>query len=139
MRLQVCFQRNVHGRSRADVEAMAAAWDPVPPLFQQLDASALLSVGDKGAAQAGAAADGSAAPADAAAGSSSDDGGPPPPIPADDRPQPPGAAVPAVRGADATDGDAGGDDEDAVSPPVAKAGNRCSSIVTQKVSNKRLD
>ena len=48
MRPQVCFERNVHGRSRADIEAMATAWEPVPPLLQQLDASALLFPGNKG-------------------------------------------------------------------------------------------
>lgn len=28
---QVCFKRNIHGRSLADIQAMAKAWEAAPP------------------------------------------------------------------------------------------------------------
>jgi hypothetical protein len=40
--VQVCFKRNVHGRSREDVLAAAGEWEATPPVYPQLEASAWL-------------------------------------------------------------------------------------------------
>ncbi len=37
-----CHARNIHGRSLEDVQKAAAAWEPLPPVFTQLDVKALL-------------------------------------------------------------------------------------------------
>jgi hypothetical protein len=37
-----CYARNTHGRSLQEVVAAAAAWEPLPPLFAQLDVRSLL-------------------------------------------------------------------------------------------------
>jgi hypothetical protein len=54
-----CHARNIHGRSLEDVQKAAAAWEPLPPLFAQLDLKGLLreaAGGHSRAAGAGAAA-----------------------------------------------------------------------------------
>ena len=123
--LQVCFERNVHGRTRGDIEAMAAAWEPVPPLFQQLDASALLSGGGNEAAPASSTAADALSAAVDGAGDLVNEDGTPPPMPPDEQPTRSDVAH-SVAGSTATvDGNPSGEDEDAVSPPAVKAGSRC--------------
>ncbi len=36
-----CHRRNVHGRSLSDIQALAAKWEAVPPLYTQLDVASL--------------------------------------------------------------------------------------------------
>ena len=130
MLLQVCFARNVHGRTLDDIAAMAAAWEPVPPLFQQLDASGLLFGRDN--VDTGVSAGGSSA---GAAGGVAGEGGADrqesasvvPPIPANGPPRP------------GTEGHGAGsmaaaelwrdNEEDAVSPPAVKAASRCVALL----------
>lgn len=40
--LQVCFKRNVHGRTLEDIEAALQQWEPAPPSYPQLDPTSLL-------------------------------------------------------------------------------------------------
>ena len=117
----------MHGRTRDDIAAMAAGWEPVPPLFQQLDASGLLSgrVQDgKGASVGGGPAESATNAAQGPAGGDNhqDSAADAPPVPADE-------PHPAANGINGGRADAAGmgrdDEEDAVSPPAAKAGSRC--------------
>ena len=119
----------MHARTRDDIAAMAAAWEPVPPLFQQLDASGLLGgrvrVDTRDVA---GSSEGAAAGADGGANLQESDGVAQPPMPAEDPPR------------SGTDGDwdqAGrmpasevgrGDEEDPVSPPAVTAGSRCVAL-----------
>jgi hypothetical protein len=39
--LQVCFKQNIHGRSLADITAMAKAWEAAPPNYTLATADSL--------------------------------------------------------------------------------------------------
>eukprot|EP00884_Botryococcus_braunii_P006620 jgi/Botrbrau1/1595/Bobra.0185s0014.2 len=47
--LEVCYSRNIHGRSREDIADMAAAWEDCPPLYTLLDVSKLIAGSDASA------------------------------------------------------------------------------------------
>jgi hypothetical protein len=39
--LQVCFKQNIHGRSLAEISAMAKAWEAAPPNYTLATADSL--------------------------------------------------------------------------------------------------
>lgn len=48
-----CHERNIHKRSLQDIQQAAAAWQPLPPLYTQLDVKALTKPEPAGGAAPG--------------------------------------------------------------------------------------
>ncbi|XP_019851537.1 PREDICTED: YLP motif-containing protein 1-like [Amphimedon queenslandica] len=44
--VEVCAKRNIHNRTREEIELLAKQWEPTPPHFLQLDVTSLLSPQD---------------------------------------------------------------------------------------------